>query len=328
MDVRRAGSSDLPITPIGLGLAALGRPGYLNIGHDEDLGDDRSVATMEAHAHSVLDAAYDAGVRYIDAARSYGLAEAFLASWLDARRLGPGDLTVASKWGYTYTADWRVDADAHEVKDHSPEALARQVGESREILGPHLDVYQIHSATLDTGVLTDREVLERLAALAADDVHLGFTVSGPGQAAAIEQGLEAEVDGQRLFSVVQATWNPLEPSAGDALAAAHDGGLVVVIKEAVANGRLTMRNEDPSIDTRLGRVARRHGVSHDAVALAAALAQPFVDVVLSGAANVEQLSSNLAAEAVDLTTEELAYLEALTERPEIYWATRSALPWR
>ena len=86
---------------IGLGLAAIGRPGYLNLGHGEDLGDDRSVAALERNAHAVLDAAYEGGLRWFDAARSYGKAEAFLASWLDARGLRPGDVTVSSKWGYT-----------------------------------------------------------------------------------------------------------------------------------------------------------------------------------------------------------------------------------
>jgi aryl-alcohol dehydrogenase-like predicted oxidoreductase len=48
----------------------------------------------------VLDAAYEDGVRAFDAARSYGRAEAFLASWLERRELGPGDVRVSSKWGY------------------------------------------------------------------------------------------------------------------------------------------------------------------------------------------------------------------------------------
>ena len=47
-------------------------------------------------------------VRYFDAARSYG-AEAFLASWLERNGLGPGEVTVGSKWGYEYSAGWRVD---------------------------------------------------------------------------------------------------------------------------------------------------------------------------------------------------------------------------
>ena len=38
---------------LGLGLAAAGRPGYLVIDHD--LGDDRSVPTLRARAHDLLD---------------------------------------------------------------------------------------------------------------------------------------------------------------------------------------------------------------------------------------------------------------------------------
>jgi aryl-alcohol dehydrogenase-like predicted oxidoreductase len=53
------------------------------------------------------------------------------------------------------------------------------------------------------------------------------------------------VDGVRLFDAVQATWNLLEPSAGPALAEAHAAGLGVIVKEALANGRLTDRNDDP-----------------------------------------------------------------------------------
>src|SRR5437764_5603476 len=102
---------------IGLGLAALGRPAYINIGHGRDLGPDRSVEALRERAWSVLDAARAAGIRYFDAARSYGRAEEFLGGWLTERRIAPGELTVASKWGYTYVAEWRVDADVNEVKD-------------------------------------------------------------------------------------------------------------------------------------------------------------------------------------------------------------------
>jgi aryl-alcohol dehydrogenase-like predicted oxidoreductase len=53
-------------------LAALGCPGYINLGHGEDYQDRRTVEEMEQRAFEVLDAAWDAGVRYFDAARSYG----------------------------------------------------------------------------------------------------------------------------------------------------------------------------------------------------------------------------------------------------------------
>jgi aryl-alcohol dehydrogenase-like predicted oxidoreductase len=51
---------------------------------------------MEAHANAVLDAAWAAGIRYFDAARSYGRAEQFLASWLSARQLASADVVVGS----------------------------------------------------------------------------------------------------------------------------------------------------------------------------------------------------------------------------------------
>ena len=105
--LRPLGRSGLLVDRLGLGLAALGRPGCINVGHRDDLAGRTEVAVMERRAHTLLDAAYEAGIRYFDAARSYGKAEAFLASWLEQRELPPGEVTVGSKWGYTYAAEWR-----------------------------------------------------------------------------------------------------------------------------------------------------------------------------------------------------------------------------
>ena len=82
------------VSRIGLGLAALGRPAYITSGREEDLP-DRSVTGMRTRTFSMLDAAYAAGVRYVDAARSYGRAEEFLAGWLAGR--GHADVIVGSK---------------------------------------------------------------------------------------------------------------------------------------------------------------------------------------------------------------------------------------
>jgi aryl-alcohol dehydrogenase-like predicted oxidoreductase len=305
------------LTALGLGLAALGRPGYINVGHGADLPSTGPDA-MEAHAHRVLDAAYDGGIRYFDAARSYGRAEDFLASWLAHRGVGPGEVFVASKWGYTYTAGWQVDAEQHEVKDLSAATFRRQLAESLARLGPYLRLYQIHSATTDSGVLEDDELRAELARLRESGMAVGLTVTGADQAATIERALE--VGG---FDAVQATWNLLERSAEPALVRAHDTGLRVIVKEAVANGRLTARGEW----SLLHEVAAERGTSPDALALAAALSRPWSDVVLSGAATVEMLVSNLAALELEYDDELDLRLASLVEGPADYWRARAALPW-
>src|SRR5258705_9973157 len=224
---------------LGLGLAALGRPGYVTLNHANDLGGRYDPAAMEAHAHAVLDAAFDAGIRYVDAARSYGRAEDFLAAWLRNRHVAPGELTVASKWGYTYTAGWSTSATQHEVKDHSLSAFERQLAESTERLGRYLSLYQIHSVTAESKTLEDDALIDAIARLRERGIRAGLSVSGAGQDIAIRRSLEVSRDGQRVFDSVQATWNLFERGAESALEDAHAAGMKVVVKESLANGRLT-----------------------------------------------------------------------------------------
>jgi aryl-alcohol dehydrogenase-like predicted oxidoreductase len=327
---RELGATGLVVSPIGLGLAALGRPGYVNLGHGADLEGERDVASLEARAHEVLDAAWTGGVRYFDAARSYGRAEPFLASWLVSRGIPAAACVVGSKWGYTYTAGWRVDAEQHEVKEHSLAALRRQWPESRAHLGDRLDLYQIHSVTPDSPALDDDRLLAELAALRTAGIRIGLSTSGPDQGAVIERAMEVRVDGVRPFDTVQTTWNLLERSAAPALAAARAEGIGVIVKEALANGRLTDRNEEPDFAARralLRAEAVRLGTTLDALALAAALAQPWADVVLSGATTSGQLRSNLSALGVGWDAAADERLAAVVEAPEAYWRRRRELPW-
>jgi aryl-alcohol dehydrogenase-like predicted oxidoreductase len=323
---RILGASGLKVTPIGVGLAGVGRPAYLGFGREVDLGADRSVEALQRRTHDLLDAAYEAGVRYVDTARSYGLAERFLGAWLRKRKRPPGDPVVGSKWGYAYVGDWSMRAEVHEVKDHSPGALRRQYAESRAELDEHLLLYQIHSATPETGVLGNRAVVNELARLKEQGLAIGLSVSGPTQADVIRQSLEVRIDGQPVFQSVQATWNLLERSAGGALAEAYQAGYGVIVKEALANGRLAGRADLAS--TVLVEIASSNGVNVDAVAIAAVLANPWAHVVLSGATTLEQLSSNLEALSLSLSGGELDALETLTEPSRDYWLRRQAIPWR
>ncbi|WP_329548713.1 aldo/keto reductase [Streptomyces sp. NBC_01356] len=322
MPFARLATAATPTCHIGLGLAAVGRPGYINLGREGDLGESRSVETLRARTHELLDAAYFQGVRYFDAARSYGRSEEFLADWLNARP-DIDDVVIGSKWGYTYTAGWSTDAEKHEVKDHSVQAYDRQRSETAELLGDRLDLYQIHSVTPDSPALTDKELHAKLADAAAQGLSIGFSTSGPAQADAIRAALAVTAEGEPLFRTVQATYNALETSAAPALAEAHDAGLTVIVKEGMANGRLAAEHA-PGV---LRDIAGEAGLGADAVALALVLRQPWAGVVLSGAATVNQLASNLHAAVVDLDDDQLAKLDALAEEPAAYWERRGQLPW-
>ncbi|WP_410646929.1 aldo/keto reductase [Amycolatopsis sp. cmx-4-54] len=311
-------------TPVGdriaVGLAALGRPAYINLGRVDALPPGRGFEAMRAATYDVLDDAYRAGVRWVDVARSYGSSEEFLAGWLADR--GHPDVIVSSKWGYRYVGEWKLDAEVHEVKEHTAARLAEQWTESLGLLGKAISLYQVHSLTVDSPLFTDDRLIGALAELAADGVPVGFSTSGPSQTDAVRRAFELEVSGTPVFSAVQSTWNLLEPSVGPALAEAHAAGKRVLVKETVANGRLVVEPPAP-----LARIAREHGTGPDAVAVAAVLAQDWRPIAVIGPSSTVQLAENLGAANVKLAEGELAELAALAEDPVAYWRHRSCLGW-
>jgi aryl-alcohol dehydrogenase-like predicted oxidoreductase len=316
----------------GLGFAALGRPGYVTLNHARDLGGSYDPSAMEAHAHTVLDAAFEAGIRYVDAARSYGRAEDFVASWLRTRKIAPSDIVIASKWGYTYTAGWSTSAQQHEIKDHSLAAFERQFAESYERLGRYLSLYQIHSVTADGKTLEDDALIDAIARLREKGIRAGLSVSGAGQDVAIQRALAVRRDGERVFDSVQATWNLFERGAESALTDAHAAGMKVVVKESLANGRLTHENrsDDDFFSPRLARVravAESRGTTIEKLALAAALARPWADIVLTGAATAEQIHSSTAAAEVVYDAELEEQLRPMAIASDDYWRARTSFRW-
>lgn len=325
---RGLGRSGIAVSRLGLGLAAIGRPGYITLGRARDLGAARTGDALYARSAEVLDAARAAGVRYVDVARSYGRAEEFLARWLTERGVPDDAMSVGSKWGYRYTAGWTVDAAVHEQKELSAARFHTQLAETRALLGNRLALYQMHSATAESGALEDRALLVALveARRAGTFRAVGLTLSGAESARALALALAARVDGEAVFDVVQATFNILEPSLAAGLAGAHAAGLGVIVKEVHANGRLTDINDRPEDAALLGGLrAAANGLPLDRLAVAFVLSHPFVDVALSGAATAAQLTSHVvSASAPPL---DVAPLAAFAEPPARYWGTRGSLPW-
>ena len=326
MDMKKVafGNSDLEVSKIGLGLAALGRPGYINLGHSQDLAEDYAIKKMEKVTHQMLDQSIRLGINYFDVARSYGKGEEFFSSWYGREN---EKVVVGSKWGYYYTAQWQVKADQHEVKEHSVELLAQQWPKSLALLSSNLRIYHIHSATFESGVLDNHQVLESLEEIRQKGIIIGLSLSGKSQSEVLEKALDIRVGDKPLFGSVQATYNILEQSAAPTLRRAYDNGLGVIIKESVANGRLTSRNTRAPYYQPLKTMASNYETTIDALAMAFVLSQPFVTTVLSGASTLQQLNSNAKATSVSLAKSDLEIIKGMAMDTGNYWQERSDLTW-
>lgn len=314
-------------TKIGLGLAALGRPEYINIRTDASI--DKSEEAFKNNAFSVLDEAYRFGVRYFDTAPSYGKGEAYLEEWHAVNTYS--DVILGTKWGYTYMANWELGYQGkHEVKEHSLEKLDEQWQVSKAML-PNLKYYQVHSATFESGVLENQGVLNQLHNIKKETgLHIGMTTSGANQKEVIEAALKVNINGDQLFDSFQVTYNVFEQSTFSVLKDVLSKGKKVIIKEALANGRV-FKNEKfrhyTEVYQVLEQLSNKHRVGIDAIALRFVMEGLQPTYVLSGASDSSQLKENLSALNFELNSEEIKSLKALEVSPELYWNERSALNW-
>ncbi len=307
---------------IGLGMAALGRPEYINI--KENTGKDTSITGFRVNAFKVLDLAYEQGIRFFDTAPSYGKGEHFLMEWNAARK--HKDVVLSTKWGYTYVADWKIGySGAHEIKEHSLSKLKAQWETSKDLL-PALAVYQIHSATFESGVLENQEVLEELHELKQNfGLKIGLTVSGSKQNEIIVSALQIQCKGVALFDSFQVTYNVFEQSCFEQLQRIKECGKLIIIKEGLANGRVFISSKTHEV---LSELASKYKVGVDAIALRFIMDNLDPEIVLSGASEMEHLQDNLKARDFRLNANELELLQKLAMLPENYWSERSALSWQ
>lgn len=304
---------------VGLGTAAIGRPHYINIKQKEtepfDLSDFKTLG------YEVLNTAFEQGIRYFDTAPGYGLAEELIMSWKEQK-----EIEIATKWGYTYTANFDINAKTHEIKEHSLQKLEEQWKTSKS-LAPQLGVYQIHSASFETGVLSNKEVLQKLWQIKSDQgIQIGLTSTGTDQVAVIEKALEIKFDGIALFDAFQATYNMLDQS----ILQLRDIDKRIIIKEAMANGRVFRNQNYPNYarlyDT-LEKLSHKYQVGVDAIALRFCIDSLEPDIVLSGASTKEQIIENLKANDFELSPNEIEKLKSFGQKPERYWNERKKLNW-
>jgi aryl-alcohol dehydrogenase-like predicted oxidoreductase len=314
-------------TKIGLGLAALGRPEYINI-RDESTH-DKSKDAFRENTFSVLDFAYKNGIRYFDTAPSYGKGEEFLTNWNS--KYQHEHVSLSTKWGYTYVANWELGfSGAHEVKEHSLDKLTEQWQVSKK-LHRQLKIYQVHSATFESGILENKEVLKRLYEIKKETgLQIGITTSGTNQSEIIEAALKIKVEKEDLFDSFQVTYNIFEQSTQAILKHLLQLGKTVIIKEALANARI-FKNEKFSHYKKLymviGSLAKKYRVGTDAIALRFIMDNLEPTYLLSGASSIEQLEQNIKAYSFKLDKEELKVLNSFKTDSHKYWKERNELSW-
>jgi aryl-alcohol dehydrogenase-like predicted oxidoreductase len=311
---------------LGLGTAALGRPQYINVRQHTTKHSD--VETFRKQSFAVLEHAYNSGVRYFDTAPGYGLAEELVLEWLQTKE--DHSVEVATKWGYTYTANFEVDATIHEVKEHSLSKLKEQWNFSKKLL-PYLKVYQIHSATLETGVLENTDVLAYLAFLKREHkLIIGLTTTGTNQLEVIKKALKVTINEIQVFDLFQVTYNFLDQSLQEISAELVRQNKQIVIKEALANGRVFRNHTYPhytEMYRTLERLSKKHSVGVDAISLKYCEQTITDSIVLSGASTSEQLRDNLKLHTFTLSNNDIDILNGLKVTPDFYWAERKKLAW-
>ncbi|MFT5168645.1 MAG: aryl-alcohol dehydrogenase-like predicted oxidoreductase, partial [Saprospiraceae bacterium] len=299
---------------IGLGTAALGRPQYINI--KKEKVESFSLEALKQKAWDMLDNAFEQGVRYFDTAPGYGMAEQVLIDWVNKK--GDDSIEIATKWGYTYVADFNPDAAQHEVKEHSVEKLNGQWEQSIKLL-PNLSTYQIHSATLETGVLENKAVLNRLAELKQEHgLKMGISTTGDNQVEVLKKALAVKANGLELFDAFQVTYNILDQSLAEVMPLLDSLGKRVIIKEALANGRLFPNDNYPhysALYVLLKRLSEKYRVGIDAIGLRFCIDSIHPFMVLSGASVLPHLSDNLKAMNFQLEADEVQQLKSFGVKP-------------
>ena len=317
-----------PPKKIGLGTAAIGRPHYINVRHEKPI-ENQTLPDFKRNAIKMLDEAYNNGIRFFDASPGYGVIESVLIEWLQQNK--DEDIVIATKWGLSYHANFNINASIHELKEHSLKNLNAQWQFSKKLL-PNLKIYQIHSATFDTGVLDNKAILMRLHELKKEyNIIIGLTTTGEFQVEVLKKAFDIEIENEPLFNSFQCTFNIFDQSITQLRSTFQDDNRQLIIKESLANGRLIPNSffkKHNNLYSYISDLGVKYNVGADAVAMRFCMDSFPKSICLSGASSSNQMRSNLFANQIKLQAEDLEILGSYNVNPEMYWNERKTLPWQ
>jgi aryl-alcohol dehydrogenase-like predicted oxidoreductase len=324
MDYRQLGRCGLRVSPLTLGTMGFGGGGKFRAVGDTDL----------EGAKRQVDMALDAGVNLVDTADVYsdGLAEEIVGQALSGRR---DRVLLATKARFPMGPG---PNDAGLSRHHLIEACEASL---RRLRTDHIDLYQAHEWDGQTPLEETLSALEQL--VRSGKVRYVGCSNFAGWQVMKALGV-AQANGLPRFVSQQVYLSLQERSAEyDIVPSALDQGLGLLIWSPLAGGLLSGKyrrdqpppagsrhasewNEPPVYDEDklhdtidvLVEVAEGHGVSPARVALAWLLARPGITTLVVGARTEEQLADNLAAAELELSTDEIERLEAVSRPPLIY----------
>ena len=322
MELRHLGSTDLSISPLGLGTWAIAGPGWeFGWGAQDDAD---SIATLEY--------AIERGINWIDTAAVYGLghAEEIVGEML--RRI------PASRRPLVFTKGSLIWSEATRRISHSldPASLTREVNASLVRLGVEtIDLYQIHWPAFppggaDEGIEAAIDILVNLQAagkIRAIGVS-NFDVPQMKRALAVAPIASLQPPYSALMRDIEAEILPFCDQAGIGVIpySTLQSGLLA---GSMTRERITGLPDDdwrktrspdfqePRLSRNLAlvegfrRIGERHGVTPAIVAIAWTLRQPTITGAIVGARRPSQIASLADAATFRLGDEEIAEITPL-----------------
>jgi aryl-alcohol dehydrogenase-like predicted oxidoreductase len=162
------------------------------------------------------------------------------------------------------------------------------------------------------------------------NIQIGITTTGSNQTEVIKQALDVAVNHKQLFDAFQVTYNILDQSLNTIKTDLNSQNKTIIIKEALANGRLLKNQNFPhytDLYNVLEQLAYKYQVGIDAIALRFCEQTVKDSVVLSGASNIQHLQANLKAKAFKLSNSDIEDLKDFKIKSTNYWSERKQLDW-
>lgn len=280
MKRRTLGRTGLQVSELGFGALEIGR-------HWPYWRQDREDFTRpdEASAVRVLRAAIDHGINFFDTAPAYQDSERILGKAFKGVR---GEVLIGTKCGEWFDGERSVyDYSFHETKRFIENSL-------RQLQTDYVDLLQIHSASLE--VVRKGETLAAMqeAKREGKTRFLGLSTEDPAAA------LEAVSSG--AFDAVQVSYNAMNSLfARETFEAARAAGVGIIVKDAVARGKLSAKLIDVTDAGERAELERLRGIAADAgmtvteLALRFVLSDDRVSTVIAGTKSTEHLAMNAAS---------------------------------